>query len=128
METIIFVGIGGFLGANARYLLSSWMTYQLAENYEITFPYGTLAVNFIGSALLAFFIGWVSRHVELPVNIRLLVATGFFGAFTTFSTFANETVALAQQGNWLGAAGNLIGTNLICILGVLLGLAVVSRL
>lgn len=127
MDTIIVVGIGGFLGANARYLLSSWLTYQLTENHGITFPYGTLAVNFIGSTLLALFIGWASHRVELSANIRLLVATGFFGAFTTFSTFASESVTLAQQGNWLGAVGNIISSNLICILGVLMGLALANR-
>lgn len=127
MDALIFVGIGGFLGANARYLLSGWISRQLVENFGITFPYGTLIINFSGSLLLAMFVVWSAGRVQVSPNIRLLVATGFFGAYTTFSTFANETVALARGGNWVGAAANVMVTNILCGLGVLVGLAVASR-
>lgn len=128
MENLIFVGVGGFLGASARYLLSSWLNHRLITNYGLDFPAATLLVNFSGSLLLALFVAWAGRRVDVSPNLRLLVATGFFGAYTTFSTFANETVALAQRGAWLAAAANLIGTNVLCILGVFMGLALASRL
>jgi CrcB protein len=122
------VGIGGFLGANARYLITVWIMRQFHERYGLVYPLGTLAVNVIGSLLLAVFIGLAARRIELAPNIRLLIGTGFFGAFTTFSTFANETVLLAQQGNWIAAAGHMISTNLFCLVGVVLGLAIANRL
>lgn len=123
MANFIFIGIGGFLGANARYLFTVWITTR----FGATFPAGTLFVNFAGSLLLALFLQWSSHQVELPNHIRLLVGTGFFGAFTTFSTFATETVLLAQTGHWAVAAGNVIVTNVVCILGVVAGLALASR-
>ena len=128
MENLIFVGVGGFLGASARYLLSSWLNHHFITSYGSDFPAATLLVNFSGSLLLALFVAWAGRRVDLSPNLRLLVATGFFGAYTTFSTFANETVALVQRGAWLAAAANLIGTNALCILGVFMGLALASRL
>lgn len=122
--TILFIGIGGFVGANARYLFTILITNRIGG----AFPFGTLFVNFTGSLLLAFFIHWTGRQFTLPTHVRLMIGTGFFGAFTTFSTFANESVALAQSGHWLAAASNVLGTNIICIVGVFIGLALASRL
>ena len=124
MSNFIFIGIGGFLGANARYFFTLWITNRFAAS----FPLGTLFVNFAGSLLLALFITWSSRQFEFPNHIRLLIGTGFFGAFTTFSTFANESVLLAQTGHWAAAVGYVIITNVICILGVLIGIALASRI
>jgi len=95
---------------------------------DSAFPWGTLLINFSGSFLLAAFLGWSAHRINVDPRLRLLVATGFFGAYTTFSTYANESVALWQAGNWLGALGNVLGTNLVCLAGVLLGLALASRL
>lgn len=128
MTTFLFIGIGGFLGANARYWVTIWVTQQIANRLGGVFPLGTLIVNFSGSLLLAVFIAWSARHIDLPDNIRLLVATGFFGAYTTFSTFANESVALLQTGHWAAAIANILSTNLVCLIGVLLGLAIAGRL
>ena len=60
--------------------------------------------------------------------MRLLVAVGFFGAYTTFSTYAVESVILLEAGDWLGGIGNILGTNLVCLLGAVLGLAVGRQL
>lgn len=120
----IFIGIGGFLGANARYLFTVWITSRVGT----TFPFGTLFVNFAGSLLLALFIHWSVRQFSLSPQVRLLIGTGFFGAFTTFSTFANESIALIQSGHWLAAVSNIVVTNVICLVGVLIGLALASRL
>lgn len=128
MQALIFVGIGGFIGANARYWLTVWLSQNLLARFGIAFPVATLVINFTGSMLLAAFTAWSLERMQLSPNIRLLVATGFFGAYTTFSTFANDSVALARAGDWFGAAVNVIGTNVLCILGVLLGLALASRL
>lgn len=124
VEIILLIGLGGFIGANARYFLSGWVAELLGKS----FPWGTLIVNFTGSCLLAVFIAWAANHTTLDPRVRLLVAVGFFGAYTTFSTYATESVALLQSGNWIGVLGNILGTNLICILGAIVGLAIGNRL
>ncbi len=121
MTHLFWIGLGGFLGANARYIVTVWIAQQVAIRTDSAFPFGTLIVNFSGSLLPAMFIVWSARQVSLPDNLRLLVGTGFFGAYTIFSTFANESFALAQTEHWLAAAVNVIGTNLLCLLGVLVG-------
>ena len=81
MDTILLVGLGGFLGANARYLFSLWISQQIAKNHALSSELGTLFVNFTGSLLLAVFLTWAANRVQLPTQIRLLIATGFFGGF-----------------------------------------------
>ncbi len=124
METFLLLGIGGFLGANLRYWVSGWA----AEHFGQTFPWGTFLVNLSGSLLLAVFIGWSANHIGLDPRVRVFVALGFLGAFTTFSTYANESAALIQTGDWLGAVSNILGMNLVCLVGALLGLAIGKRL
>jgi CrcB protein len=127
MESLIFVGIGGFFGANARYALSLWTDNFLMPRWG-TFPYGTLAVNVIGSFGLAFFGAWFSARTGISPHLRLLVGAGFFGAFTTFSTFANESVAMMEGGANALLLLNLLLNNGCCLLGVALGLFVGHRL
>lgn len=135
MQDLLFVGIGGFVGANARYLMTLWVnelvtarTGQVLYIQGIPLPYGTLAVNVLGSFGLAIFGVWFGSRTGLSPNVRLLIGTGFFGAFTTFSTFANESINLAQNGNWMPFVVNVLVTNGLCLLGVILGLVVASRL
>ncbi len=124
METFLLIGLGGFAGANLRY----WMTGWVAERMGQTFPWGTLVVNLSGSLLLAVFIGWSAQHVTLDPRVRMLIAIGFFGAYTTFSTYANESILLLESGDWLGMVSNILGTNLVCLVGAIIGLAVGRQL
>jgi fluoride exporter len=126
-EQMLFVGTGGFLGANARYILSEWIAVRIENLTGYPFPYGTVFVNVIGSFLLAFFGVWVGKQINLPDNARLLVATGFFGAFTTFSTYANESINLIRDGNWFTGIGNIMLMNVLCLIGVMAGLWIASR-
>ena len=128
METLLAVGMGGFLGANARFIISGWLSRRIAAALHISLPLGTLFVNVTGSCLLAIFLVWSSHRIDLPQSLRLLIGTGFFGAYTTFSTFANDSINLLQQGKWAAGVGNILVTNLLCVVGVLLGLAIASRL
>lgn len=121
---ILVVGLGGFIGAILRYLVSVWAVGRLGT----AFPWGTLIINFTGSCLLAVFLALSANRANLDPRIRLLIATGFFGAYTTFSTYANESTALLRAGDLLGAAGNIVGTNLVCIVGAVIGFVVGSRL
>ncbi len=127
MENLIYVGIGGFFGANARYALSLWVNDYLAPRWG-AFPYGTFLVNVIGSFGLAIFGAWLSARTGLSPPLRLLVGAGFFGAFTTFSAFANESVALMQRGDWTLLVINLLLNNVGCLLGVVIGLFLGQRL
>lgn len=124
VETFFLIGIGGFIGANLRYLVSGWA----AENLGKGFPWGTLIINFTGSCILATFIAFAANHIMIDPRTRLFVAVGFCGAYTTFSTYAVESIALLQAGDWIGGLGNILGTNLVCIIGVVIGMLIGSRL
>ncbi|HEX2908823.1 MAG TPA: fluoride efflux transporter CrcB [Phototrophicaceae bacterium] len=128
METILLIGLGGFIGANVRYWLSGWIAGQFAPTTLRHFPLGTLVINVTGSALLAAFIAWTLKRADVTPQVKLFIATGFFGGYTTFSTFATESIALIQAGNWISGLTNIIGTNLLALVGVVIGLAVGSRL
>lgn len=127
MDALFFVGIGGFFGANARYLLTAWTDSLLMPRWG-PFPFGTLAVNLLGSFGLAMFILWLGARAGLSPQLRLLVGTGFFGAFTTFSAFANDSLALLEEGGLGPFLLNVFLTNGLCLLGVMAGLAVTKRL
>ena len=126
MDSLLYVGIGGFLGANARYLLTLWLDRVLIEHWP-AFPYGTLAVNVLGSFGLALAGAWFSARTGLSPHLRLLVGVGFFGAFTTFSTFASQSLALLDSNGLLVVLLNILLNNGICILSVALGLALGQR-
>jgi fluoride exporter len=117
----LLVGIGGFFGANARYLLSIWVTTRLSEISGRQLPYGTLVVNVVGSFLLALLLTWVVERIPLSANVRLMLAIGFLGSFTTFSTFAYESVGLLRAENMLLALGNILLMNVFCLLGAAAG-------
>jgi CrcB protein len=94
VETILLIGIGGFIGANLRYAVSVWA----AGRFGLVFPWGTLIINVTGSFILALFLGYAVAHTRLDDRVRLLLAVGFCGAYTTFSTYAVESIALMQGG------------------------------
>jgi CrcB protein len=122
---MLYVGIGGFLGANARYI-SSLLVGRLFP--QLITSYSTFFVNVAGSLLLAIFLAWAGKQVDLSPAVRLLFATGFFGSFTTFSSFANEGVTLARDGFLWSAGLYIIGMNIICIIAVFIGIWLGSRL
>ena len=120
----LWIAFGAVLGASARYFLSSFIAKVLPS----TFPYGTLTINITGSLLLGFFLAWTSERVLIDPRWRLLIAVGFCGSYTTFSSYALETVALVEQGQWLLTGFNVIASNLLCLIAVLAGVALARRL
>jgi CrcB protein len=115
--TYLLIGIGGFLGANARYLIGGWF----AERYGPSFPYGTLVINVSGSFVIGFFLVLVTEHVIDHPHWRPFFVTGFLGAYTTFSTFSFETFALLQERAYLLALANMGGSVILGLIAVLLG-------
>jgi len=92
IKKILFLGIGGFVGSNARY----WISVLLLNMFGGSFPLGTLTVNSIGCFLLGLLAGSSSAW-SIPPGMKLMLGTGFLGALTTFSTFSVETVELFQK-------------------------------
>ncbi len=118
MRTIFWISLGAILGANARYWLAT-----LLNRASSLLPYGTLLINVTGSLILGFFMIWTSERAIADPRWRLLVAIGFCGGYTTFSSFAFETFALFEQGRWIGAISNLLLSNVVSLLAVLAGAA-----
>jgi CrcB protein len=101
---IVLVGVGGFLGSVLRYLVGGWVHQALDNPW---FPYGTLFVNLIGCLVIGFLGGLTeSRHVFNP-ETRLFLFLGVLGGFTTFSSFAYETSALLNDGQFVAASLNV---------------------
>jgi len=92
------------------------------------FPYGTLLINFTGSLLLGFFMIWSSERAMVDNRLRLFLAIGFCGAYTTFSSYAFESFAYFEQGHWMLFATNVISNNVLCLLAVIAGAAVARSL
>jgi len=90
MTGILLVGAGGFLGANVRFAITLWSV----RRYGSRFPLSTLIANVAGSFLLGLVLGILTDRVTNDQSLRLLIATGFLGAETTFSAFAVESIAL----------------------------------
>ena len=108
MSDILMVGLGGFMGAILRFLV----TATVQRSVDTSWPVGTFVVNILG----CFIIGYLSQIAEtrqwLTLEMRLFMVTGFLGAFTTFSTFGNESVALLQR-NESFAALAYVGLHLL---------------
>ena len=119
MNDILVISIGAILGANARWIISRYAARVLGP----TFPYGTLFINVTGSFVVGFFMIWATERVLLDPRWRLLIVVGFCGAFTTFSSFAFETMAYFEQGQWLLMFTNFASNNLLCLGAALAGMA-----
>lgn len=116
MTNLLFVALGGSIGAVFRYLISLFAI----SLFGLAFPFGTLIVNAIGSFFMGilYAVGQVSH---LSPEIKALIGVGLLGALTTFSTFSNETLLLIQNGAWIKALFNIALNLCICLLMVFLG-------
>ena len=108
---LLFVGLGGFLGAVGRWLVSRFINAIIPVDL---LPWGTLGVNIIGSFLLAWVMSASYSRMQMPPAFLLFIGTGFWGAFTTFSTFSYETVTLFSHSPLRGALN--IGVMMIATL------------
>jgi CrcB protein len=102
----LYVAIGGAVGSVARYWLGGWVQARLGAQ----FPFGMLAVNVVGSFLLALVMFVALRTESISPGARLTLSTGLLGGFTTYSTFDYETLRLAEEGGWALGVLNLVAT------------------
>ena len=119
MIAYLWVSIGAVVGACARYLVSRYAAKILSPD----FPYGTLLINVSGSFVLGLFLVWTTERVLVDPRWRLLVAVGFCGSYTTFSSYAFESFAYFEQGHWALFATNILTNNVLCLAAVIAGAA-----
>jgi len=112
---VLYVGLGGFIGAVFRFILSS------AIQGSAKFPLGTLGVNVLGSFTLSLITFSAEKTSALPESSRLFLAVGIIGAFTTMSTFSLETFKLVEEKQNLLFLANLALNNILCLAGIYLG-------
>jgi len=121
MKQFLLVFIGGGFGSGLRYLLGKYL-----NSIETGIPYGTFAANIIGSLLIGVILGLAAKNNALSHNQTLLLATGFCGGFTTFSTFAYENHVFLKSGDFTSFAVYTIGSFIVGFLAVFLGLHLVK--
>lgn len=117
MQNFMIIGIGGFIGAVARYGLALW----IGQRWGRSFPLGTFVVNVSGSFLIGLLMTLMAERFAMNPQWRLLLVVGFLGAYTTFSTFEYETGALLKDGEWAFAMLNIILSVVVGFVALKLG-------
>ena len=121
MKLILAIAVGGALGAVSRYKAGYWLAQVLGHG----FPWGTLAVNIIGSFLMGLLVEGAAVRWHLDGNLKALLMTGLLGGFTTFSTFSLDVVTLLQRDQILLAGVYLLGSVIVSILALFLGILLI---
>lgn len=124
MEKLFWVCVGSAVGGGARYLVSDWAL----RTFGLAFPYGTLAVNLVGSLLMGVLMATALQTTVLSPVVRLALTTGVLGGFTTFSTFSYETMRSIQTGAFGLALGNVLANVVGGLLACTAGWAGAKRL
>jgi CrcB protein len=119
LNRYLLIAVGAALGANARYLVGVWAGSRLGAD----FPYGTFIVNIVGSFVLGFLLTLGTERLQLSPEARLLLAVGFLGSFTTFSSYAVESMNLWRDAGFWRALVNIVGNNLVGLFASVLGAA-----
>ena len=121
MKQLLLVFIGGGFGSVLRYIIGKYL-----NNPDTGIPYGTFIANILGSLLIGIILGLAAKNNTLSQNQTLLLATGFCGGFTTFSSFAYENTMLLKSGDFTSFALYTIASFVIGFLAVFLGLYLVK--
>ena len=115
VNTVLFIGLGGFIGSNLRYLIG---VYINRYSHEMT---GTLIVNITGSFCIALFYGFIAQKYNVNDNLKYFFPIGLLGSYTTFSTFSYTTLILMNEGNYVRAGMNIILSFSLCLLMAFIG-------
>jgi len=118
LKQVLIVGMGGFVGSGLRYIVSGWAQRLMSAS---VFPWGTLAVNVIGCLFIGFLGGLAEYRGVLDPGQRLFLMIGVLGGFTTFSTFAFETLVLLEDMDLLRALANIMAQISLGLVAALLG-------
>jgi CrcB protein len=122
MKDLLLVGLGGFVGSIARFLVSKLnVSWQL-----LSIPMGTLTVNVLGSLIIGILVGLSTKTTIMNAELRLLLMVGFCGGFTTFSSFTSENLLLLQNGQYLSVILYTTGSLLLGFFAVYLGYVIGS--
>ena len=121
MTLWLLVGLGGFIGAILRY----WISGGVQSGF-LSFPVGTLTVNFVGSLLLSLIMYASEYRGVFGEQVRIFLTIGVLGSFTTMSTFSFESMKLLEQNEHILFGINLVGTIALCLLAVYLGKILIS--
>ncbi len=124
MNQIVAIAVGGATGALLRFWVSGWVYTQLGRG----FPYGTLAVNLLGSLLMGWLYVWLVERSALSAEWRAALIVGLLGAFTTFSTFSIETLSLIESGELMKALLNVILSVVLCVAAAWIGMIIGRQL
>ena len=124
VKDFLAISVAAIVGANLRFILSR----LAAKEFGPVFPFGTLVINIVGSFIVGFFVLWTSERVLVDPRWRLLVVVGFCGSFTTFSSYAFESMAYFEQGQWGLMLTNVLSNNLLCLGAALGGMALARAL
>jgi fluoride exporter len=119
MAAYLWVAIGSAFGGVARH----WCSVVAAQLFGLTFPWGTLLVNVLGSFIIGIFftLTGLDGRFEASADAKLFVMVGLCGGYTTFSAFSLQTLGLMQDEKWLLAAGNIVASVVLCLIAVWLG-------
>ena len=118
----LWVGLGGFCGAIARYAVG----LLIIERLGTAFPWHTLIVNLTGSFLIGVIMAMLLDRSMLESTLRLLLVVGFLGGYTTFSSYTYEAISLIERGAWTPALAYLLASNVLGLLATAGGIALVK--
>ena len=124
MSIYLAIAVGGSVGAISRH----WLSVSTTQWLGMAFPYGTLAVNLLGSLLMGFLSVVLVYRLQVSEELRLGLISGFLGSFTTFSTFAIDTIELGMDDSLAKAFVYVLLSVVLCVLGALAGLLAAKQL
>ena len=117
---ILYLAAAGAAGTLARY----WLGGFVQRNIATDFPFGTAAVNIIGCLLFGLLWAFMESRLSISGQMRMIVFVGFFGAFTTFSSFMFETAQLLDESQWLWASANILLQNVLGLVSIIIGMTI----
>ena len=123
LSALILVGLGGFLGAIARFVVGN----VIAGRWGTSWPFGTFVINVSGCFMIAFFVTLTSERIAINEGWRYLFPVGFVGAYTTFSTYEFETMRLIESGAWMRAASYVLSSTLVGLAAVFIAAWIARR-
>ncbi len=120
LPKILYLAVAGAAGTLARY----WLGGLVQRNITTDFPFGTAAVNIIGCLVFGLLWAFMESRLSISGQMRMVIFVGFFGAFTTFSSFAFETAQMLDESQWLWASANILLQNVLGLVSIIIGLTI----